>query len=423
MQIGLSLGMKMPMCLSLVQRAIGILNKYGADAHLYLPGVGMVSGKTAGNYLESTFTNLATVDGAVGGVRDAEGSIDATQPTAANRPILRRGAVNLLTYSQDFTNAVWEKLAAGTATLAEGGNLCTQTVRQGYAYSASARTVAFEVRRASTESASHVRATSNDTNTWNTGSSTKLLLTSEWQTVVCNVPANMAVYAILGKYNALGDIDADCVGSFVVRAGGLFQGTYTAAQIQALGGIPLTTTAPASTALGPYFWEFDGVNDSLALSAPLFQMADDFAIVVGVNRTSRTATWESAFGVFGGVSFISLTSDSLGRAYFSVFNDTGTQFIAGATAGPVWAAPYVQTGLKRTGIMRHRLNSSEQTPTRTPTGNFTLTTATIGKVGASVGDSFVTGNIYPIIAIKGTVSDADLLTLERFIGSLSGVTI
>ena len=56
---------------TLVKKAIGILRSYGADAHVYLPGIGTVSGLTAGNYLDSAGTTAATVDNPVGLSLDA----------------------------------------------------------------------------------------------------------------------------------------------------------------------------------------------------------------------------------------------------------------------------------------------------------------------------------------------------------------
>jgi hypothetical protein len=99
---------------SLSQQVYSILQKYGTDAHLYLPGIGVINGLTAGNYLDSAGTTAATVDNPVGLVVDS-GGINAIQATTANKPILRKGAVNLLTYSEQFDNAAWVK-TGGTVT-------------------------------------------------------------------------------------------------------------------------------------------------------------------------------------------------------------------------------------------------------------------------------------------------------------------
>ena len=62
---------------TLIQRAIASLRARGADAHLWLPGVGTLNGLTTGNYLESTGNSVATVDNPTGLVLDALGSVGA----------------------------------------------------------------------------------------------------------------------------------------------------------------------------------------------------------------------------------------------------------------------------------------------------------------------------------------------------------
>jgi hypothetical protein len=58
-------------------RALNILRKYGSDAHAYIPGVGAISGLTAGNYLDSAGTQPGEVDQPVGLVLGATGGIHA----------------------------------------------------------------------------------------------------------------------------------------------------------------------------------------------------------------------------------------------------------------------------------------------------------------------------------------------------------
>ena len=87
---------------SLVAQALAILAKYGSAANLYLPGVGAISGITAGNWLDSAGTTAATVDNPVGLVVNARGGAHLTQSTAANRPVLRlSGGV----YAWDFVSS------------------------------------------------------------------------------------------------------------------------------------------------------------------------------------------------------------------------------------------------------------------------------------------------------------------------------
>lgn len=60
---------------TIAQKVAAILRKYGTDAHVYLPGIGVINGFTAGNYLDSVGTTAATVDNPVGLVLDANGSV------------------------------------------------------------------------------------------------------------------------------------------------------------------------------------------------------------------------------------------------------------------------------------------------------------------------------------------------------------
>ena len=74
---------------SLVAQALAILAKYGSAANLYLPGVGAVSGITAGNWLDSIGTTAATVDNPVGLVVSAGKAVGpelVTSPNVAGLP-------------------------------------------------------------------------------------------------------------------------------------------------------------------------------------------------------------------------------------------------------------------------------------------------------------------------------------------------
>ena len=61
---------------SLVQQALAILRRFGSDAHAYIPGIGTISGLTAGNYLLADgSTGRTPVDGLQGLVLDGMGSV------------------------------------------------------------------------------------------------------------------------------------------------------------------------------------------------------------------------------------------------------------------------------------------------------------------------------------------------------------
>ena len=60
---------------SVITQAIAVLRRFGSDAHIYLPGVGMLNGLQAGNYLDSAGTTQGAVDQPVGLVLDAAGGL------------------------------------------------------------------------------------------------------------------------------------------------------------------------------------------------------------------------------------------------------------------------------------------------------------------------------------------------------------
>lgn len=342
--------------LTLAQRVSSILRKYGTDAHVYLPGIGVINGLTAGNYLDSAGTTAATVDNPVGLVTDANGTINATQATTANKPILRRGAVNLLLNS---------------------ATLSTQNVT----------TVAAPYTLSFT----------------GTGS---VKLSGTNTTLLSGTGANNRVSA-----------------TFTPTAGTLtltVTGSVTNAQLQ-VGTSPTTyiqtTTAPASSSTGNYWWQFDG-TDFLSLGSVPFQMANDHCVIVGANPTKLDT--RAVFGVGTGTARVCTIylNDTWRLRYL---DDAAVAYEIVSLSNAVTNTNYVVSGRKVANTRVLRVNGVQQSTDSTAIGTTTATVANIGAV--SNGAAQFLGSIYPVIAIKGTVTDADLLTLEKFVGSLSGVTI
>lgn len=93
------------------QRAIAVLRRFGTDAHIYIPGVGMLNGLQAGNYIHSNGTEPGEVDQPVGLVLDAAGGL----------------GVELVTDPSFDTPAAWATQAGWSVT---GGNLVASSVAQ-----------------------------------------------------------------------------------------------------------------------------------------------------------------------------------------------------------------------------------------------------------------------------------------------------
>jgi len=544
--------------LGLVHKAIGILRKYGTNAHVYLPGVGTISGITAGNYLDSAGTTAASVDNPVGLSLDAlqamtlgaelapalsagngwitetgwslganqttatsagagtstykaigstngntyqvtftlsgyvSGScyatlfngvngpaisangtytctltrnyvtdlagvaaatpnfsgtisglsikqipgVHATQGTTANKPILRRGLLNLATWSMDVSNAAWTANVAGSAsaiartpsyTTSPDGypatriqislNSGTATGDISYLYqsvipSTTICTGGIYIKSNTTDCSMYMRIGNSEYT---------IAVTSAWTLIpnVCPAGNTSSQFA----FGLRGGQSSPCSNSIDVSiaSAGLFQGTYTAQQIIDAGGIPLTTSAAASNpSAGKYWWQFDGSNDSLSLSAPLFQMSDDHAVIAGFNAAVINKYIFSQNNTAATTLVASLRIDAAG-APNALWQDDSATLVNVASSTSCIGLNTVATGVKIGNAKRLRVNGVQQGATNnTVLGATTLNTASIGSY--TTAGNFQ-GSIYPVIAIKGTVSDADLLTLERFVGQLSGVSI
>lgn len=363
-------------------------------------------------------------------VREVTG-IHATQATTANKPIERRGLVNLLTYSGDFTNGAWSKAnVTPTAgfTDPDGGLGATRAVGLygGAMYESVAvspnttYTFIFKAKNNGGGNASYA-VYNNTGNSFILSATSYLAAISSWSDVVVQftTPAgcsNIRVYPV----------SSASATDVLLYKTALFQGTYTAAEIQAQGGIPITTSAAASSSVGKYNWSFDGSNDSLALGSVPFQMSDDFAVITAVKRTGSTATWTTHFSISDATAskwIFNMTFDNTGSPYISAMNDAESQSLAQGGSNMNGIA-FVHSGVKTGGgspILKNRVNGVQLSSNAAP-GSYALgaTRADIGCCGVS---SFSNGNIGPVIAIKGTVTDSELLLLEKFVGALSGVSI
>ena len=215
----------------------------------------------------------------------------------------------------------------------------------------------------------------------------------------------------------IGVFSEAATGSIVVGDAGLFTGTLSAAQILAQGGVPLTTTAAASNPnAGAYSWSFDGSNDSLALGSVPFQMSDDHCVIAGFKCDNTTPTSSILSLSNSGLAnpLIRLTI-STGGIYGQWCDDAGTLVsFSGLSIANSEAA--VVTMQSSSGLKKIRKNGiASATTSATVLGATTLNLATLGE-------GFL-GTTAPVIIVKGTVTDAELLSIERLVGQIAGVTI
>ena len=202
-------------------------------------------------------------------------------------------------------------------------------------------------------------------------------------------------------------------GIYAYRAA-LFQGTLTAAQILAEGGIPLTTTAAASNpSAGKYSWAFDG-GDSLALGSVPFQMADDHFVIAGFRADLTAASCLFSIGSTASSSPMCVLDISAG-GYRSLWRDDAAvpALLSGGTYVAGTPAVISMRSVSSTRVLR--VNGSQAATNTTVLGATTFNVSKIGAQARTTDANFHTGSTGPIISGKGTLTDSEMLTLERLV--------
>jgi hypothetical protein len=395
---------------AIVQRALAILRRPGITANVYTAGLGAINALQAGNYSDSGLTTLAVVDGPVGGVVDGTGVINATQSTAGNRPTLRRGLLNLLTYSNALDNVAW--VAQGTASKSGQSLLMPAVGDKAYQISVSSAgtvTIAFVLSGTGTVSIHGFNATNGDM-----GMQQVTLTATPTIYVITITPtvANSRVY--FGRHNA-----GDTATTVAFGGAGLFQGTLTASQILAEGGIPLTTSAAASNpSAGRYWWGSDGTNDYLDQGSVPFQQADDRAVIVAFNAQGSAAGTIYDISNAAGSPFVCRLQIDAGGLIHTYFRDDALTLVD-MSYSVGFNTPVVVSCRVVSGVRVLRVNGVQRATNSTVLGTSTVTTARIGATAITAASVFFNGQISQVLPLKGTFTDADMLVLERFAASVT----
>lgn len=264
-------------------------NAAGASGAFTVPAGAFDTGSNSQILLEngSLYIQLAsagTINITSISVKELTGN-HATQATTGSKPTLRRGLVNQLLWSGDFTNAAWTKTGASVATGQpdpSGGTSGLKLVEsaastQHYflqnAISGSGAASAAYIVKASGRTKVRIRSEGPQT----------FGLATNFNLSTVSIQSGSGSIADLGNgfylcvanstgngngasgYHLIQPTDdswnetylGDGVSGILIYRAALYQGTVTAQQIIAAGGIPLTTTAPASSALGSYWWQYD----------------------------------------------------------------------------------------------------------------------------------------------------------------------
>lgn len=380
------------------QRAIAVLRRFGPDAHVYLPGVGMLNGLQAGNYLDSAGTTQGTVDQPVGLVLDAGGGL----------------GVELVT-NGDFSAgaAGWTISGGGTLpTISAGQLVFAQTDGQ---YSFCRRDLNSALVAGKTYMVS-VACTAY------TGGTAQIVLLGG-TVAATTIPVGINAFSFMFvAVSANTGVEVSRTASSTLVA------SFDNISVREVTGIHAQQPTPSAKPIlrrdagGRYYWQFDGSNDSLSLGGPLFQMADDHCVVAG--GLSTLATGDRYFLDHGSsassspmVASLALAG-TLAKVYWRDDANVTTAINGGFVAQgsvAILSARKVST----TGVLR--VNGQQVASAAIAAGATTLTGAAIGTRVSPA--NMLAGQVYPVIAIKGTVTDPDLLLLEKLVGQMAGVTI
>ena len=373
----------------------------------------------------------------------------ATQATGPNKPVMRRGITNLLTYSGDLTNAAWTKGATTVSTGAadpQGGTSAQKVIPtaasaehyfvNSYAMGAGPYTVALLMSAQGLRYLA-ARGTLDGTTYRNLGFDLQTGTVTAGGTfgIGSIAPAGNGYYLcavsltrtagtttlFVEPGNAPFSSDAsqiwtsDGVAGFGFAGGGIFNGTLTAQQILALGGIPLTTTVAASSSGGNFALEFDGTKQMGLASVP-FAASDDHIVVVGA-RVDDVSGQRTLY------AHSNASNHQLPWIYYGTNGKINAVYWDGATTVTL-TSPLSYTGqdvvvsirrLGSTAVLR--VNGTQvATASLASMTSPALTTAMLGGFnGANLQHK---GRIFGTLAFKGAFSDAELMVLDRGVASL-----
>ncbi len=349
----------------------------------------------ANNTLTGTISNVS--------VKEYTGA-HLTQATTANKPIVRRGMFNELTYSNTLSNAAWVTQLTASKS---GSNLLLPAVSdnlyQATTLPAGPLTIGVVMSGTGTVSIFGYNFTQGPFGI------TSFALTS--------TPTIYAVPLVATAANTtinIGRLAGDTATSVTLGGMGMFKGSWTAAQILAEGGIPPTTaTAASNPSAGKYWWSFNHAD----VVAPDNLLSGNLAItnavtIVIAGRVNSLAATQVLFG-----------EDTTGLAFFIegttgllIASKNGTAQLVNSTGFPVTAGvPFVLTFRLSGGTAVIRRNGVQ-----VATAGTALTFA--ATTGARIGSDFA-GTSYPlngalgwVVPIAAALSDADCLTVERLVG-------
>ena len=438
----------------------------GGGSYLYM-GNGSPAFTSPGTYTGKLLcTSVAWSISRVGGgassaaidnisVRELPGD-HGKQATAASRPVLS-ARVNLLTYSEDFSNAIWSKTdvtlaksqtssagAANDAWLVTEGSAGTASVTQDSSVVAagSAAAVRIVMKRGNTDwvrvglygggfanysvawfnLATGVKGSVSNVGTSVGGTSQMTSLGGGFYelTVACT-PNSTYTTPKLGFLSANADLSTTRVSgaTYTVERPQLETGS-TATRYQSI------TTATSYDTVGfPYYLKFDGVDDSLATAAINFTSTDKMTVFAGVRKLSDAAVGlvvelSSDLNTNNGSFYVGAPANNgVANTGFSVKGTIASGASASSFASPI-SAVVTGTAAISSPLIIQRRNGVQVSSSSAAlgTGNFGNYNLYVGSRGGTTLP--FNGHLYSLI-IRGAASSASqIASAESYVNSKTG---
>lgn len=392
-------------------------------------------------------------------VREIKGN-PAIQATTANKPILRRGVTNLVLRSHDFSQSNW---AAQAGTTGFASTIGPDGVSRSYSrFVPDTSTAIHRMSAVGQDKSGAVITTAMKLKTSgmryvyvNTGASLGAGLTIDLQTgsfSAAGVSLSKPFVKDLGngwfwlQYVGVGTgfgaalflqanptvsittdqtYTGDGVNGFFMDGVAQFAGDLTYDQIIACGGIPVTSSTVASSTKGNFCLSFNGSTNILSLpTAPVSKDADH-SVIVGCTSYGFGGD-KTVFGMRSSSSNTPVLAQlgfSSDKVDFAVRDDAGGLYRATDVSSVSNSSLVVISGNKKGPVLSARKNGITVGSVVSNLGVTSVNNFTIGAVTVPVGTANqFDGLIYAVIIVNGTLTDDQLLTLERFVGALTGPT-
>jgi len=384
-------------------------------------------------------TPVTTVGQTVGRTVDQSGKGNhATQATAGSRPTYGRhpvgGRRNLLTWTEDFSNAAWGKIVGGT------GILPIVTLNAGADPDGGNTAIRVQLNAGSNGASDYSLLRQTD-GSWPSGRRSIYIKsnTGANQTVALVATNNLTKIVATPTWQRLSDaVDAAGPTQFDISVGGTASTPATAdvlvwhpqRDIGAITAYQKVTTAFDVTEAGKadcYYLAFDGSDDSLATSA--FAWGSDKATIVAAigKATSHTGIIAEFSPAYEGNTGSHQFYCSAAAEYYAY--GRGTAAPGPSQGGLVSGVPAVDTAVISAthniagDLTTIRRNGVSGTPAIGDKGAGDFGTYAL-NIGRRSNTTFpFNGRIYGLFMINRILSADELAAVERFMAARCGVTL